>query len=102
LPNNTLSSNYKNLIERYEVLTKEETDKIDESDYEYMEINSRIHKYNEILSNYCKLYNIKFCNINKYLFNSEKYVDELFLLKHNELSFHMIYEFILFVYLKKL
>lgn len=90
---------YRKALTIYGTLTEDQANKITKKDLEYNFRFNRFVKFNKILEESCKKYNINFCNIfNKLLDNNQK-IDKLFRLKFNPYNVHYNLEAVLIVYL---
>jgi hypothetical protein len=101
LPNHIANENYKKFLIGYGIFTIDNINLVSDEDIDYISRNSIIIQFNILLSKYCKIYNIIFCNVYNNLIDSSGYLHNCLLLKHNELNVHINYEILLLVYLKK-
>ena len=101
LPSHIKNGNYKQFLINYGIFNESNINLItDNNEINYIVRNSRIIHYNNLLSKYCKIYKIKFCNVYDYLIDTNGNVNKIILLTHNQLNIHVNYEVLLFVYLK--
>ena len=101
LPSHITNENYRRFLVGYGIFTNENINLITDIDIDYIGRNSRIIHYNKLLRKHCKKNNVYFCNAYKYIINANGYVNEIILLKHNEINIHVNYEILLLVYLTK-
>ncbi len=101
LPSHIKNEKYRQFLINYGTFTEENINLVSEEDIDYLIRNSRIIHFNNLLSKYCKIYNIVFCNIYNSLIDSNGGIVKIILLKHNDLNVHVIYEILLLIYLKK-
>lgn len=96
-----LEKDYRKVIEIYGVLDKETTVKVKRNELIYSNRLKRILNFNDILEKECKKYDIKFCNITKYLLNSKNILHKLYRHPLNKYNIHLNFDYILIIYIIK-
>lgn len=83
----------------YGTLTEEQSKDVSKRDLEYNFRFNRFVKFNKILEDSCKKYNIHFCNIFNILLDKNKEINKIFRLNFNPYNIHYNLEAVLIVYL---
>ena len=101
-PNIISADNFKNsMYYIYKAFDKETCNRFLKKDLKYSNRLQIVLDFNDVLEKECKKYNIKFCNITKYLLNSKNKLRKSFRHPLNLLNVHLNYDAILIVYINK-
>ena len=101
LPNHIKNEKYRQFLTGYGTFNIDNIHLVHDDEIDYLFRNSIIIHYNNLLSKYCKIYNIQFCNAYNHLIDNNGNVHKIVMLTHNDLNIHINYEILLLVYLEK-